>query len=185
LTARRQAAKLGASVVLIEHGPNGTTCARVGCMPSKLLIAAADAAWHVAEAGHFGVRVPAGVRIDGPAVLERVRAERDRFVSFVRDGLETIPAEQRLAGRARFVGPTTLQVDDHTRVEAKAVVIATGASPTLPVSLQPLREHLLSSDAIFELRDLPASLGIIGTGVIGLELGQALHRLGVRTMLFS
>jgi len=185
LTARRQAAKLGASVVLIEHGPNGTTCARVGCMPSKLLIAAADAAWHVAEAGHFGVRVPAGVRIDGPAELERVRAERDRFVSFVLDSLETIPAEQRLAGRARFVGPTTLQVDDHTRVEAKAVVIATGASPTLPVSLQPLREHLLSSDAIFELRDLPASLGIIGTGVIGLELGQALHRLGVRTMLFS
>ena len=185
LAARRQAAQLGADVVLIEGGPNGTTCARVGCMPSKLLIAAADAAWHVADAGHFGVRVPAGVRIDGRAVLERVRSERDRFVAFVLDSIETIPSGQRLAGHARFVGPTALQVGDHTRVEAKAVVIATGASPTLPAFLQPLREHLLSSDDIFELPDLPASLAIIGAGIIGLELGQAMHRLGVRTTLFS
>jgi dihydrolipoamide dehydrogenase len=185
LSARREAVKLGASVVLIEGGPYGTTCARVGCMPSKLLIAAADAAHHVGGAGRFGVRVPAGVRVDGRAVLERVRAERDRFVGFVLESVERIPDEQRLRGHARFVGPTALEVDDHTRVDARAVVIATGSSPVVPPALAPLRPHLLVNDDLFELPDLPASIAVIGTGIIGLELGQALHRLGVRTTLFS
>src|SRR4030095_10991219 len=76
LTARREAAKRDASVVLMEGGPYGTTCARVGCMPSKLLIAAADAAHQVAHAGRFGIRVPDGVRIDGRALLQGVRRER-------------------------------------------------------------------------------------------------------------
>jgi dihydrolipoamide dehydrogenase len=185
LVARRAAEKLGARVVLIEGGPYGTTCARVGCMPSKLLIAAADAAWHVADAGTFGIRVPPGVRVDGRAVLERVRRERDHFVAFVLDSVEAIPAEQRLRGCARFVGPTSLQVDDHTRVDAKAVVIATGASPSVPTALRPFADMLLSSENIFELPDLPSSLAIIGAGIIGLEIGQALHRLGVRTTWFS
>src|ERR1700690_687053 len=83
LAARREAARLGAAGVLIEGGPYGTTCARVGCMPSKLLIAAAEASHQVAGAGRFGIRVPDGVRVDGRAVLERVRRERDRFVGFV------------------------------------------------------------------------------------------------------
>ncbi len=185
LSARREAAKLGAAVVLIEGGAYGTTCARVGCMPSKLLIAAAEAAHHVAEAGRFGIRVPEGVQVDGRAVLERVRRERDRFVGLVLESVEGIPAEQRLRGHARFAGPTTLLVDEHTRVEAKAVVIATGTSPTVPPTLQTVRERVLLSDDVFELPDLPASLAVVGTGIVGLELGQALHRLGVRTTFFS
>jgi dihydrolipoamide dehydrogenase len=185
ISARREAEKRGASVVLIEGGPYGTTCARVGCMPSKLLIAAADAAHQVAGAGRFGIRVPGPVRVDGPAVLARVRSERDRFVAFVHDSIEAIPAAQRLRGHARFTGPTTLHVDEHTRVAAKAIVVATGASPFVPPALQTLREHVLVSDDVFELADLPSSLAIIGTGVLGLEIGQALHRLGVRTTLFS
>ena len=185
LAARREAAAAGASVVMIEAGPYGTTCARVGCMPSKLLIAAADVAHEVGGAGRFGVRVPDGVRIDGRAVLERVRRERDRFVGFVVEGVEEIPAEQRLRGRARFLAPTVLTVDDHTRVEARAVVIATGSRPTLPPSLRDVREHVLVNDDVFELRDLPRSIAVVGTGIIGLEIGQALHRLGVRTAFFS
>jgi dihydrolipoamide dehydrogenase len=185
LAARREAAKRGAQVVLIEGGRYGTTCARVGCMPSKLLIAAADAAHHVAHAGTFGIRVPDGVRVDGRAVMERVRRERDRFVGFVLESVESIPAAERLRGQARFAGPTTLLVDDHSRVEAKAIVIATGSSPTVPPALQALREHLLLSDDVFELTELPRSLAVIGTGIVGLELGQALHRLGVRTTFFA
>src|SRR6202051_2157691 len=103
LSAYRAAKAAGASVVLIEGGPYGTTCARVGCMPSKLLIAAAEAAQHVAGAGRFGIRVPDGVQVDGPAVLARVRRERDHFVGFVLDSVAAIPAEQRLRGHARFV----------------------------------------------------------------------------------
>src|SRR5262249_34168633 len=135
LAARREAVKLGASVVLIEGGPYGTTCARVGCMPSKLLIAAADAAHHVASAGQFGIRVPDGVRVDGPAVLERVRRERDHFVAYVLESVEAIPAEQRLRGQARFTGPRSLLIDDHTRADATAGVIATGARRPVPPAL--------------------------------------------------
>jgi dihydrolipoamide dehydrogenase len=158
--------------------------ARVGCMPSKLLIAAADVAHDVAGAGRFGIRVE-GVRIDGRAVMERVRCERDRFVGFVLHDVEALPAEQRLHGRARFLAPTVLAVDDHTRVEARAVVIATGSQPSIPPSLHGVRDAVLVNDDIFELRDLPRSMAVVGTGVVGLEIGQAMHRLGVRTVFFS
>src|SRR6056297_1840382 len=87
LVAYRQASKHADRVVLIEGGAYGTTCARVGCMPSKLLIAAAEAAHAAHHAGQFGVH-PESVRIDGKAVMQRVRSERDRFVGFVLDSVE-------------------------------------------------------------------------------------------------
>lgn len=185
LSARREAEKHGAQVVMIESGPYGTTCARVGCMPSKLLIASAEVAHEIRHAKQFGVDAPGGPKVDGRAVLERVRKHRDRFVGFVVEATEELPAEQKLRGHARFVAPTTLEVGDHTRVEAKAVVIAAGSSPWIPPSLAKVREHVLINDDVFELADLPESIAVVGTGIIGIEIGQAMHRLGVRTSLFS
>lgn len=169
---------------MIEDGPYGTTCARVGCMPSKLLIAAADRAHEIGGAAEFGIR-SGPVEIDGPAVLARVRRERDRFVGFVIDSVERLAAEARIRGRARFVAPTVLEVDDHTRVEAGAVVIATGSRPIVPPTIDVAPERIVTSDEIFEVDDLPSSVAVVGTGIIGLELGQALTRLGVRVSLFS
>ncbi|MGI9330431.1 MAG: FAD-dependent oxidoreductase, partial [Gammaproteobacteria bacterium] len=185
LNARRQVEKAGGRPLLIESGPYGTTCARVGCMPSKLLIAAGDAAHEVAHANRFGISVGDDWRVDGAAVLERVRRERDRFVSFVVADTEALPEEQRLLGHARFVGPNTLQVDDHTRVEANAVVIATGSSPFIPPPFDAIREQVLINDDVFELQQLPRRLAVVGTGIIGLELGQALQRLGVEVTFFT
>lgn len=184
LGARREAERQGARTLLIESGPYGTTCARVGCMPSKLLIAAAEAAHEIAHADRFGLRVEGALHVDGRAVLERVRRERDRFVGFVVRDTEALADDVRLRGRARFVGPTALQVGDHTRVEARSVVIATGSSPFVPASLDPVRARVLLNDDIFELDDLPQSVAVVGGGVIALELGQALQRLGVRTRFF-
>ncbi len=184
LGARREALRAGASVVMIEDGPYGTTCARVGCMPSKLLIAAADLAHDVANAGQFGIRV-SGAEIDGAAVLRRVRSERDRFVGFVVESVEEIPDGEKIRGRARFVAPTVLEIDDHTRLAAGAVVIATGSTPIVPANLEPVRDRVLINDDVFELDALPASVAVLGTGIIGLELGQALARLGVRVSFFS
>ena len=189
LNARRQVEKHGGSVVMIESGPYGTTCARVGCMPSKLLIAAADAAFEVGHAERFGVRVPEGVTIDGPAVLARVRAERDRFVGFVVEDTEALPAEQRLRGHARFVAPGELEVEGEggarTRVRARATVIATGSAPRIPAPFDAVRDQVLVNDDVFELEDLPESLAVVGAGIIGLELGQAMARLGVRVSFFN
>ena len=184
LGARRAAVREGASVVMIEDGPYGTTCARVGCMPSKLLIAAGDAAHDIDHAELFGLRA-ASYKVDGRAVLERVRRERDRFVGFVLESVEEIPADQKLRGRARFLASDLLQVDDHTRVRAKAVVIASGSRPFIPQPLRVLEDRLLVNDSVFELEDLPQSVAVVGTGIIGLELGQAMSRLGVRTSFFS
>lgn len=179
LGAQREVEKAGKSYVLVEAGPYGTTCARVGCMPSKLLLAAADAARAVAQAPIFGVRAE-GVRVDGRAVMKRVREERDRFTADVVRSTEAIAADRRLRGTARFVARDVIQVDDRARVKARAFVIATGSRPWIPPPFDAIAGHVDTSDDIFEWSDLPASVAVVGTGVIALELGQALQRLGVR-----
>lgn len=185
LNARRAVEAAGKRWVMVERGPYGTMCARVGCMPSKLLIAAAERAHDIASAGLFGLRVDGHVHVDGRAVLERVRSERDRFVGFVLEANERLPRDRNLQGPARFVGPTSVMVGDDTRVDARAVVIATGSTPTVPPVLASLGDRLETNDTIFEREDLPGGLAVVGTGVIGLELGQALHRLGSKVTLFS
>ncbi|HEY0490771.1 MAG TPA: dihydrolipoyl dehydrogenase [Telluria sp.] len=184
LSAYRAARAQGKHTLLIESGPYGTTCARVGCMPSKLLIAASEAAHMVHAAAGFGVHA-GQVRIDGQEVMGRVRRERDRFVGFVLESVDNIPDQDKLRGHARFTGPHSLQVDEHTVVEAARVVIATGSRPYLPAELRDVGPGVIVSDQVFDWTDLPESVAVIGTGVIGLELGQALHRLGVRVALFA
>jgi len=184
LSAYRAARNAGRHAVLIEDGPHGTTCARVGCMPSKLLIAAAEAAHAVREAPGFGVQ-PGALKVDGKAVMERVRSERDRFVGFVLANVAAMPAEDKLHGRARFTAPDRLQIGANLEVAARAVVIATGSSPDSPSEWAAAGPRVINSDAVFGWTDLPRSVAVIGAGVIGLELGQALHRLGVRVAIIA
>ena len=180
LSAYRAAKAAGASAAIIEAGDYGTTCARVGCMPSKLLVAAADAAHAVGKAPDFGVHVDGDIRIDGRAVMDRVRRERDRFVGFVLREIQDIPVADRIQGHARFVDDRTLAVADHTRVDSKSTVIATGSRADFPDSFKDLGDRLIISDDVFDWTDLPKAVAVIGPGIIGLELGQALHRLGVQ-----
>ncbi len=180
LVAFKAARAAGARTVLIEEGDYGTTCARVGCMPSKLLIAAADAAHAARNAPDFGVYVDGGVRVDGAAVMARVRRERDRFVEFAVREVQSIPGENRLHGHARFVDDTTLRIDEHTQVASKSIVIATGSRAVPFEAFTGLGDCLINSDAVFDWLELPESVAVIGPGIVGLELGQALHRLGVR-----
>ena len=184
LAAYRAARAAGARSVLVEGGPYGTTCARVGCMPSKLLIAAAEAAHGVERARHFGVHAGAA-RVDGGEVMARVRRERDRFVGFVLEGVEAIPEADRIRGHARFVDRSTLQVDGGPRIEARSIVIATGSRPTMPPILQGLGDRVVVNDDVFDWEALPRSVAVFGPGVIGLEIGQALARLGVRVVVLG
>lgn len=183
LSALRAARRHTSSVLLIEGGALGTTCARVGCMPSKLLIAAAEAAYDAREAERFGVHVDA-VRVDGEAVMARVRRERDRFVGFVVRDTEALGHEHLLRGMARFVDPHTLAVGN-TKVVAKAIVVATGSRPQRLPMFDGLGDRLIVNDDVFDWERLPDSVAVFGPGVIGLELGQALHRLGVRVRMFG
>jgi dihydrolipoamide dehydrogenase len=183
LAAYREAAASAPRVVLIEGGLSGTTCARVGCMPSKLLIAAADAAHAARTAGPFGVAC--SVRVDSRRVMERVRRERDHFVKHVLEAVDAIAPERKLQGFARFVEPGVLEVGPSTRVRARAIVLATGSSSEVPSLFDDARDRVVVNDDVFEWTLLPDSVAVFGTGAIGLELGQALCRLGVRVRIFG
>jgi dihydrolipoamide dehydrogenase len=185
LAAYRAAKAGGAQAVLIEGGVGGTTCARVGCMPSKLLIAAAEASHAIDKAPGFGVHVEGRKVVNGREVMDRVKRERDRFVGFVLRGVDNIPPHDRLHGYARFLDDHTLELEDGMRISAKSVVIATGSSPAFPASFKQLGSRLVLNDDVFNWDDLPESVAVIGPGVIGLELGQALHRLGVRVVVLG
>lgn len=184
LTAYNAARKYTANLVMIEGGTYGTTCARVGCMPSKLLVAAAESAHDAARAGLFGIEV-GEILVNGDQVLERVRRERDAFVGSVLASMESIPADHKLIGCARFIEPGKLAVGDRIEIEANRIIIATGSSPTIPDMFQGLGERLLVNDSLFELPSLPESVAVFGSGVLGLELGQALSRLGVKVRMFG
>ncbi len=178
LAAWRAATDAGKRAVIVERGPGGTTCARVGCMPSKLMLAAGRAARDARAAGMFGVRT-GPVEVDGPAVLARMRAERDFFTAAACGNWFAVPVDQRVDGAARFVGPTALQVEDGPRIEAGAVVIATGGKPVVPPALEPVAALVRTNETIFEIEALPRRLAVLGAGAQGMELAQAFAWLGV------
>ena len=184
MVAYQRVRKATDKVVLIEADQYGTTCARVGCMPSKLLIAAADNARQMRLGELFGVSA-GDVTIDGKRVMERVRTERDRFVGSVIRSVEKFPDEHRLMGHARFIGPNRLVVGNDVEVHAQRIIVATGSRPNIPGFLKEAKDRLVVNDDIFEWQDLPDSVAVFGPGVIGLELGQALSRLGVRVRMFG
>lgn len=184
LAAERNARRHGAHTMLIDPYFSGTVCATVGCMPSKLLIAAARSAERARQADEFGVMV-GEVQIDGPAVMERLRYHRDRFARATRKSFADLPDGTCIEGRAKFTGPSTLSLDNGDQIEAKAIVIATGSAPSVPEPYEGLGDRVLTNQTIFELEDLPESLAVIGGGVIGVELAQAMARLGVRVSLFD
>ncbi len=184
MRAYREASQVTDKVLLIEGGAYGTTCARVGCMPSKLLIAAAEAAHHGRHTAQFGVTY-APPEIDGRAVMQRVRDERDRFVGFVIESVEGWPEQNRIRQWARFRSDTELELEDGRIVEADRIVIATGSRPNVPKVFEGFGDRLIVNDDVFDWQDLPSSIAVFGAGVIGLELGQALSRLGVRVSLFG
>ncbi|WP_108659771.1 dihydrolipoyl dehydrogenase [Acuticoccus kandeliae] len=186
LAALRAARRETDNVLLIEHGPFGTTCARVGCMPSKLLIAAANQAEAIRRAPEFGIGVDAW-SVDGTRVMRRLHALRDHFVGHVLESVDAIPERLKLIGRARFDGDQRLCVETHAgeiMVDAERVVIATGSRATVPPEFSGLDSARISDD-VFTWSDLPSSLTIVGAGVIGLEIGQALARLGVRVKVLT
>lgn len=175
------------NIVLINDGQHGTTCARVGCMPSKVFIQAAND-YHrrkfLEKQGIFGGDQ---LSIRTEETLKHVRSMRDYFVSFV---LETVTeiGDNAITGKARFVAPDTLQVGEQL-IQAEKIILATGSTPVIPQPLVPIRSRrknsVLTTDELFELETLPASIAVIGTGPIGIELGQALHRMDVATYIFG
>ena len=175
LSVAAGAVQMGARVVLIEAGEMGGDCLNAGCVPSKALIAAAKAA----EAQRYGFRGVTAVtpQVDFGAVKDHVAAviaqiapvdSQDRFEGL---GCTVIRAF------ARFTGPREVVAGD-TTVRARRFVIATGSRPFVPPIQGIDTVPYLTNETIFDLRERPGHLVIIGGGPIGIEMAQAHRRLG-------
>lgn len=177
LTALGEIRKHTDDFVIINGGHYGTTCARVGCMPSKAMIHSAN---HYHETKHFadiGINGAQSLSIDVSSVMTRVRGFRDRFTGGIIGSTTENLGDKRIDGYAKFVGEMILEVNGE-QIQAERIILATGSSPVIPAPWKSIGEKLLTSDEIFELETLPKRIAVIGLGVIGLELGQSMARLG-------
>lgn len=166
------------SYVLIDGGELGTTCARVGCMPSKVLIQVAEDFHRRKIFDREGIEGGDALQVDVPEAMEHVQDLRDVFVDKTLGVTDELDPDHLLDGYAKFISDDTLDVNGE-EIRAKKIIIATGTSPVVPTAWQDFAEHIVTTDELFELEDLPASMAVIGLGSIGLEIGQALSRLGV------
>ncbi len=165
--------------VLIDGGELGTSCARVGCMPSKVLIQVAEDFHRKSLFGREGIDGAEGLSVDIPAAMEHVQDLRDVFVDRTLGVTDGMDETHLIDGYAKFVSNDTIEVNGE-QIKAKSIIIATGSTPVVPAAWQDFADDIFTTDEFFELEDLPASMAVIGLGSIGLEIGQALHRLGVK-----
>ncbi|MCZ6571809.1 MAG: NAD(P)/FAD-dependent oxidoreductase [Planctomycetota bacterium] len=175
----RMAGKAGLRVAVVEKGPLGGTCANRGCIPSKLMIAYADRAGQVRSAGRF--HIEAELRsIDGGKIIEETFGYTRRFDKLVEDGYPEGVEVHR--GHGTFVDNHTVAVNG-TELRGDKIVLATGSRPRRPDIPGLQGTPYWTSDEVFEMERLPASLTIVGGGYIGCELSHFFNGVGVETTL--
>jgi dihydrolipoamide dehydrogenase len=182
ISAFKEASKVTKKILLIDHGPLGTTCARVGCMPSKALIQVADYFHDRINFGELGINGADKLNIDISAVMKHVRKLRDYFTSSTLKYIESL-GKQFIKGSAEFFEPNILKINQH-KIIAKNIIIATGTSSIVPNEWHTLSNQILTSENIFEQESFQKKIAVIGAGPIGIELGQALSRLGIEINMF-
>ncbi|MEA5603479.1 dihydrolipoyl dehydrogenase family protein [Nostoc sp. UHCC 0252] len=172
-------ASSGRKVVLFERDALGGSCINYGCTPSKAFLAAAHAAGRARQSKKLGIEVE--VKVDFPAVMERVRGIRSSFNQGIQKRLDDAGVEI-VCAEASFVGERTVRGGDVT-VQAPIVIVNTGTSSLIPEIPGLAGTPYLTNRNFFDLKTLPPRLLVIGAGYIGLELGQGLARLGSQTRL--
>lgn len=178
-SALKQVKRAGKTFVVIDPGPLGTTCARTGCMPSKAVLHAATL-WQGMQSS-AGVHSVATEAINPDALWRASRRVRDALAAGAAEKIVSAAGGHLLMGHARFVDHNVVEVG-RRRIQAKAFVVATGSMPVVPAFLEGVKDHVLTTDSLFERETLPRSIGILGMGAIGLEIGLALSRLGVQVV---
>ncbi|HEY0754777.1 MAG TPA: NAD(P)/FAD-dependent oxidoreductase [Ktedonobacteraceae bacterium] len=178
LTAARIAASLGARVLLIDKERLGGDCLYTGCVPSKSLIHVARLVQQIRTAARLGL-TPGSVDIDMARIAEHIQ----QVIARVHETEQVYTNDVTVKfGHVSFQSPTTLRLDGQ-QISSRATLIATGSQPAHP-QIEGLAEAgYLTNEDVFQLTDLPTSLLIIGAGPVGVELGQALTRLGVQVTL--
>lgn len=180
-----RAAQRGARVALVEKMWLGGVCLNEGCVPTKTLIANAEALNRMRHAEEFGISV-SGISFD----YEKMAARKDRIVVKLRKSLEALIMSNKITlfhGRAELLSPNTVLVHakEPIQLSAKSIILATGSSP-MPLKCAPYDGNtIIDSTSILSLTILPKSLAIIGGGVIGCEFASLYHELGVKITLIE
>ena len=184
LVSSAGAAGVGAHVALIESHLLGGDCLNVGCVPSKALIRCAKAAAAVREADKYGVKISGEVSVDFGKVMERMRRLRasispnDSATRYSKEfGVDVF------IGKGKFTGPNTVEVNGKNLNFSKAIV-ASGGSAAIPPIPGLKDAPYLTNATVFNLTELPARLGVIGAGPIGMELAQSFQRFGSQVTVF-
>src|SRR5712691_2419927 len=184
LSVAAAAAAFGVSVVLVEQAKMGGDCLNYGCVPSKALIAAAKRAETARRTAPFGIMTPRP-SVDFAKVHDHVHgviaaiAPNDSKERFTGLGVRVIE------GAARFKDRDTVVVGEDFAIKARRFVIATGSSPAVPPIPGLAETPHLTNETVFDLRQAPENLIIIGAGPIGLELAQAFRRLGAEVTVLE
>lgn len=182
ITAARTAARLGASVLLIERERTGGDCLWTGCVPSKALLAAAHAAADARAATRYGVHV--AVSVDFPAVMAHVHGAIAAIAPDDSPATLRAAGVRVRAGTVRLTGADTADVDGRP-VRFRQAVLATGSAPGVPDIPGLADARPLTSENVWQLTELPARLLVLGGGPIGCELGQAFAQLGAAVTLIQ
>ncbi|WP_298937866.1 FAD-dependent oxidoreductase [uncultured Ruegeria sp.] len=183
LSVAAGASQMGADVILLEGHKMGGDCLNFGCVPSKALIASGKAAYGQAHSAVFGV-ADSAPQVDYAAAKDHVRD--------VIAQIEPMDSQERFEGfgvkvireYGSFVSPTQVQAGDQV-ITARRVVIATGSSPLVPPIPGLDNVPFYTNETIFELREKPDHLLIIGGGPIGMEMAQAHIRLGSKVTVIE
>lgn len=185
--AALRASQLGAKVGIVEDTFIGGVCLNVGCIPSKALLRSAEVYETLQDAKQFGIQVEGTIRPDWPAIQK----VKDQAVQRLTTGVGALLRKAEvtvLEGRGRFSDAHTITVssaESTQQVEAEKVIIATGARPVrLPLPGFDL-EGVLDSTGALNLDALPASLLIVGGGVIGVEFANIFASFGVEVVVIE
>lgn len=166
------------NLVILDGGVLGTTCARVGCMPSKMLIHGSDNLAGAREAEVAGENI----RLDGAEMMRSLRERRDRLAGGVVKRNEPLFRKLLVREYATFRDPMVLEAGG-TAYRCRAIVLACGTTPTLPPGWRKEPGRIVTTDEFFELDDIPERILTVGAGFIGVEIGQALARMGKRVTI--
>lgn len=181
LVASKLAAGLNRKVALIERDKLGGECTLTGCIPSKTLIHYAQVIHYARKAESLGIKADF-TGLDTTFILEKIRQTVDEIYSTHTPDILCASGIDVLFGEPVFQDPFTLVLNNCT-LRAKKYLIATGSRPLIPPIEGINNVSYLTNRNLFALSQLPQSMLILGGGPIGVELGQALHRLGTRVTI--
>ncbi len=179
--AALKAAQLGAKTALVEKHYLGGTCLNYGCIPSKALLSSAELLHHIEHAGDWGVKVPAGVSFDWPAIQKR----KDKVVATLRGGISSLLKGRKVSaftGTATLNGPGKVVIAGDSgsqMITGEHLILATGSSPIRIPGWPEDARFVCTSDEAVHWQDLPKRLLIVGGGVIGVEFACMCQAFGV------